>query len=153
MFFLALTSFFNRWPPGGAVSTATAFHVPWFHAAQWLYSGCWLFVNVWMDCSSVSVSVSVRVWVNGRLSVCVFIDKKKKKPTQWSYLIWSEFGSTLIGNDRKFACEPSWRWAAGKPTNSRASTLDVVVRGDELIRYTSSMWVWVYLKSHGGQWV
>lgn len=146
---------FNRWPPGVAVSKVSPFYLPWFHAAQPLYSGCSLFVTVWM----VWWSVSLHVWVNERVSACVecaclcFFLWRKKKPTQWSYLIWSEFGPTLIGNDRKFACEPSWRWAAGESTNSRASTLYVVVRGDELIRYTSSMWVWVYLKSRGGQWV
>lgn len=149
---------FNRWPPGVAVGKVTPFHLPWVHAAQRLYSGCWLFVTVWMIFRSVSVCL--HVWVNERVSECVkwaclcvfFWKKKKKKPTQWSYLIWSEFGPTLIGNDRKFACEPSWRWAA-ESTNYRASTLYVVVRGDELIRYTSSVWVWVYLKAHGGQWV
>lgn len=57
------------------------------------------------------------------MSVFVFLFFLKKKPTQWSYLIWSEFGPALIGNDRKIACEPSWRWAAGESTNSRASTL------------------------------
>lgn len=104
---------------------------------------------------SVSACLSERKseWMC-EMSVFVFLFFLfKKKPTQWSYLIWSEFGPALIGNDRKIACEPSWRWAAGESTNSRASTLYVVVRGDELIRYTSSLWVWVYLKSHGGHWV
>lgn len=105
-------------------------------------------VGVWV-CMFEWTNEWVIVWNE---CVCFFL-YIKKKPTQWSYLIWSEFGPALIGNDRKFACEPSWRWAAGESTNSRASTLYVVVRGDELIRYTSSMWVWVDLKSHGGQWV
>lgn len=74
------------------------------------------FVGVWLsEWTNERVSEWLIVW---KERACVSSSKKKKKkPTQWSYLIWSEFGPTLIGKDRKFACEPSWRWAAGESTN------------------------------------
>lgn len=79
-------------------------------------SGCSLLFRVWMACMRDECGSVWRLleWVKVLLCLCERVCTSfKKKPTQWSYLIWSEFGSALTGDDRKPAREPSWRWSAG----------------------------------------
>lgn len=110
------------------------------------------FARVWVCvCMFAWAKEWVIVW-NER--VCVSSLEKKKKKNLHSDLIWSDRNLALLWSEmigKSLASLHGVEQPASQQTG--ASTLYVVVRGDELIRYTSSMWVWVDLKSHGGHWV
>lgn len=105
----------------------------------------------WSEWKCVSDCLSERKseWMC-EMSVFVFLFFEKKNLHR--DLIWSDRNLALLWSEMIGKSLASLH-GVEQSTNSRASTLYVVVRGDELIRYTSSLWVWVYLKSHGGHWV
>lgn len=99
--------------------------------------------------------VCVRVWrllewVNVACLRVYFCKKNLHTDLIWSglsvALLWSEMIGKALASLRGDEQQ-------ARIFTSRASTLYVVGRGDELIRYTSSGWVWVQLELHYGQWV
>lgn len=110
---------------------------------------------VWMACSGECVCARVCRTLERVNAVCLFVCvfvSFSKKPTQWSYLIRSELGSAPIGDDRKPAREPPWRWAAGVyvPGPPHFMLWSEVMSWSDILVLAA---VWARLKLHDGQWV
>lgn len=97
------------------------------------------------ECVSEWVSECLRVWA----CVCGCVSfKNLHTDLIWSGQRWALLWPDMIGN-----ALASLHGDVQPAETFRASTLRAVVRGDELIRYTSPVKARVHLDLHSGQWV